>query len=288
MLQGGGALQVHLTDEPRYGAALLFATGSEPHIEGLQALAGAQGFSLTPEGLNRGRKSLAAKAEEDIYAALGLAFIPPELREDRDEIAKAAKGALPRLVEDSDLQGILHAHTDMSDGVDTLEAMAQATHARGYQYFGVADHSKSAHYAGGLSVEEIDAQHRAIDILNKSFSGFRIFKGMESDILADGSLDYPDSVLDRFDFVVASVHSRFKMERQAQTERIIRAVANPHTTILGHMTGRQLLAVPAMRSISKPFSAPVPRTASRSKSTPILGGSISIGAGISARLNLNA
>src|SRR5207248_3319422 len=123
---------------------------------------------------------------------------------------------------------------DLSDGVDTLEVMAEATRKRGYQYFGVADHSKSAHYAGGLSVEEVSQQHRQIDRLNRSYGkDFRILKGIESDILADGSLDYPDDVLERFDFVVASVHSRFKLDPKSQTDRIIRAVANPYTTILG-------------------------------------------------------
>jgi DNA polymerase (family 10) len=148
-------------------------------------------------------------------------------------------------VADSDLRGVLHAHTDLSDGVDTLETMAEATRVRGYQYFGVADHSRSAHYAGGLSLDEIAAQHAEIDRLNRKHTGrFRILKGIESDILGDGSLDYPDEVLASFDFVVASVHSRFRLERQAQTERIIRAVMNPRTTILGHMTGRQLLRRP--------------------------------------------
>ena len=124
-------------------------------------------------------------------------------------------------------------------------AHLRATRERGYQYFGVADHSKSAHYAGGLSVDEVLQQHRAIDRLNKSYGkDFRILKGIELDILADGSLDYPDDVLERFDFVVASVHSRFKLDPEAQTERILRAVANPYTTILGHMTGRQLLRRP--------------------------------------------
>jgi DNA polymerase (family X) len=245
VLRGGGALSVHLTDKAHYGAAVLFATGSQTHLEALQALARERGMTLTPDGLKRGRKTIAAKSEAEIYAALGLPFIPPELREGRDEIARARKGDLHRLVEDGDLRGILHAHTDASDGVDTLEVMADATRARGYQYFGVADHSKSAHYAGGLSVTEITAQHRAIDKLNKNFGkDFRIFKGIESDILGDGALDYPDAVLKRFDFVVASVHSRFKMDRKEQTQRIIRAVANPHTTILGHMTGRQLLRRP--------------------------------------------
>jgi len=245
VLRGGGTLAVHLTDAAHYGAALLFATGSQAHLQVLKALAAQKGMDLDPNGLRRGRKTIAAKSEEEIYSALGLPFIPPELREGRDEIDRAMAGTLPRLVEDCDLRGILHAHTDLSDGVDTLEAMAQATRARSYQYFGVADHSKSARYAGGLSVDEIAEQHRAIDTLNKRFGkDFRIFKGIESDILSDGALDYPDAVLHRFDFVVASVHSHFRMDRDEQTARIIRAVANPCTTILGHMTGRQLLRRP--------------------------------------------
>jgi DNA polymerase (family 10) len=139
------------------------------------------------------------------------------------------------------LRGILHCHTDASDGTETLETMAKATRQRGFEYFGVADHSKSAHYAGGLSEEEIRQQHRDADRLNKRFGkDFRILKGIESDILADGSLDYADDVLQRFDFVVASIHGRFKLDRKSQTQRLLRAIANPHTTIIGHMTGRQL------------------------------------------------
>jgi DNA polymerase (family X) len=145
-------------------------------------------------------------------------------------------------VTDADVAGILHAHTDCSDGLDTLATMAEATLRRGYQYFGVADHSKSAQYAGGMSPEEVVEQQAEADRLNRKCGRrFRIFKGIESDILADGSLDYPNEVLETFDFVVASVHGRFKMDRVAQTERIVRAVSNPYTTILGHMTGRLLL-----------------------------------------------
>jgi DNA polymerase (family 10) len=195
--------------------------------------------------LRRGRKIVAAKEGKDIYAALGLQFIAPELREGQGEIQRALKRKLPKLVSDKDICGILHAHTDLSDGVDTLDAMAEATRNRGYMYFGIADHSKSAHYAGGLSVEEIAEQRAAIDRLNAGYGGsFRVFKGIESDILLDGALDYPDEVLQRFDFVVASVHSRFRLDRKTQTERIIRAVENPYTTILGHLTGRQLLRRP--------------------------------------------
>jgi DNA polymerase (family 10) len=221
------------------------ATGSPVHIAALQQLANKKCMRLDASGLWRGRKRVAGADERTIYGALGLDYIPPELREGADEIALAAKGGLPKLVEDGDLRGIVHAHTDQSDGVNTLEQMVKATRDRGYEYFGVADHSQSAHYAGGLTLEEIKAQHEAIDRMNaKLKSSFRVFKGIEADILADGSLDYPDQVLARFDFVVASVHSRFRLDRAAQTERILRAVANPRTTILGHMTGRQLLRRP--------------------------------------------
>jgi DNA polymerase (family X) len=238
-------LTVYLTDRAHAGVTLLLATGSAAHVEALRALATRKGLTLDAQGLRRGDTVIAAATEEDIYAALGLAPIPPELREGADEIALASAGKLPALVRDGDIRGILHAHTDRSDGVDTLEAMAAATRRKGYVYFGVADHSKSAHYAGGLSVDEIAAQQTVIDRLNRRCRGrFRIFKGIESDILPDGSLDYADDVLATFDFVVASVHSRFKLDRNAQTERIIRAVANPYTTILGHMTGRQLLRRP--------------------------------------------
>jgi DNA polymerase (family 10) len=237
-------LKVLVTDKKHFGATLLHATGSIEHLEQLGALAGRRGMKLEAQGLRNGRSLVAAK-EEDIYDALGLPFIEPELREGRGEIERALNGVMPKLVTDRDLHGILHCHTVASDGTETLETMADATRKRGFQYFGVADHSKSAHYAGGLSLEEIDEQHREADRLNKKFGKeFRILKGIESDILADGSLDYPNNVLSRFDYVVASIHGRFKLDKNAQTERLLRAVANPHTSILGHMTGRQLMRRP--------------------------------------------
>ncbi|MET4149017.1 MULTISPECIES: PHP domain-containing protein [unclassified Bradyrhizobium] len=233
-------LQIRLSDRKHFGATLLFATGSAAHIEQLQALAAEKEMRLEADGLHKGR-TLIAGEESEIYHALGLPFIDPELREGRGEIELALKGEFPKLVTDEDLRGILHCHTDASDGTETLEAMAKATRQRGFEYFGVADHSKSAHYAGGLSVEQIAEQHREADRLNKRLGkDFRILKGIESDILADGSLDYPDEVLDRFDFVVASIHGRFKLDRKAQTQRLLRAISDPHTTIIGHMTGRQL------------------------------------------------
>jgi DNA polymerase (family 10) len=235
-------LSVYLTDPEHFGSSLLLATGSDAHLQQLRTLAENQGLSLTDRGLRRGDKSIAAKTEADIYKALGLQYIEPELREGRGEIALARKHLIPRLVELKDLRGILHAHTDQSDGGNSLEEMAEATRKRGYEYFGVADHSQSARYAGGLSIEQIRQQHAEIDRLNSRFNGrFRIFKGIESDILPDGSLDYPDEILREFDFIVASIHGQFRMDREAQTERLLRAVTNPFVTILGHMTGRQLL-----------------------------------------------
>jgi DNA polymerase (family 10) len=240
-----GELNVQVSDAAHYGAALLWATGSKAHLDQLCAYARSKGYSLDRDGLHKAGKIVASKTEAEIYSKLALAFIEPELREGRGEIRMAEKRALPLLVTDKDIRGILHAHTESSDGLNTLEQMANATRKLGYSYFGVADHSKSAQYAGGLSIEEITEQHAEADRLNAKYgAGFRIFKGIESDILADGSLDYPDDVMDRFDFVVASVHSRFRMNPREQTDRILRAVAHPRTTIFGHMTGRQLLRRP--------------------------------------------
>ncbi|WP_342738958.1 PHP domain-containing protein [Bradyrhizobium sp. B117] len=232
-------LQIRVSDRKHFGAALLFATGSAAHVQQLQALAAEKGMRLEADGLHDGR-TLIADDEAEIYRALGLPFIDPELREGRGEVELGLKGKLPKLVTDKDLRGILHCHTDASDGTETLATMAKATRQRGLEYFGVADHSKSAHYAGGLSVEEIAQQHLEADRLNKRFGNFRILKGIESDIMADGSLDYDDEVLERFDFVVASIHGRFKLDRKAQTQRLLRAISDRHTTIIGHMTGRQL------------------------------------------------
>lgn len=241
-LKLGGQVKLHVADPAHYGTALLFATGSAEHLQALQKVAEKKGLTLDAAGLRHGARVIACKDEKSVYSALGLPLIPPELREGRREIEWAAAKKLPKLVSDADLRGILHAHTELSDGVHSLQQMAEATRQRGYSYFGVADHSQSAGYAGGLSLEEIAAQHAEIDKLNRKYGGkFHIFKGIESDILRDGSLDYPDEVLQKFNFVVASVHSQFRLDQEAQTARILRALENPYTTILGHLTGRQLL-----------------------------------------------
>ena len=240
-----GGLMLHRCPATRFGAILLLATGSKAHIEQLGARARTKGFSLDTQGLRRDGKLIATPNEEGVYKSLGLAFVPPELREGTDEIGGARDGVVPDLISMDDLKGVLHLHTTFSDGVNTLEEMAEAARERGYSYLGIADHSQSAHYAGGMSLSEIEEQHAIADRINRRYRGrFRILKGIESDILADGSLDYEPEVLDRFDFVVASVHSRFRLGRDEQTKRIVAAVSNPYTTILGHLTGRQLLRRP--------------------------------------------
>jgi DNA polymerase (family 10) len=182
------------------------------------------------------------QSEADVYGRLGLSYVPPELREDMGEIEAAEARTLPRLVELADLAGALHVHTDMSDGMSGLPAIAQSAREMGLSYVGVCDHSKSAYYAGGLKPDDVRRQWAAIDAFNAEHPDFHFFKGIESDILPDGSLDYDEELLAGFDFVVASVHSGFTMSRGDMEARIIRAMDNPYTTILGHPTGRLLLA----------------------------------------------
>jgi DNA polymerase (family X) len=183
------------------------------------------------------------ESEEMIYTKAGLVWMPPELREDSTFIERAAKNNLPRLITFHDLKGTLHNHSTWSDGVNTLEEMAlYCRDELKLEYLGISDHSKSAIYAKGLSIERVLQQHEEIDYLNKKIKDFHIFKGIESDILNDGSLDYPDEILKKFDFIVASVHSNLKMDKAKATARLIRAIENPYTTILGHPTGRLLLS----------------------------------------------
>lgn len=181
--------------------------------------------------------------EPELYQKAGMSFIEPELRENTNEVEKALKNEIPVLIKFSDLKGVLHNHSTWSDGIHTLKEMAlYCRDVLGLAYLGISDHSKSAGYAGGLSIERVLQQHEEIEALNKELAPFKIFKGIESDILSDGSLDYPEEILAKFDFVVASIHSAMKMDQERATERLIKAIENPHTTILGHPTGRLLLS----------------------------------------------
>jgi DNA polymerase (family X) len=222
-------------------AAMVHSTGSEAHLRQLAARTAERSLRLGADGLHSAGAALPLAREADLYAALGLQYVPPELREGMGEVEAAAAGTLPRLVELDDLRGTFHCHTTASDGRATLAEMAEAAAARGWTYLGIADHSRSAAYAGGLSPAAVRKQHAEIDRWNVAGGRARLFKGIESDILADGSLDYPDDLLAAFDYVVGSVHSGFHLSERQMTDRLIRAVENPHLTMLGHPTGRLLL-----------------------------------------------
>lgn len=247
-IQFSDGLVARLTCVPpaRWVAALVYATGSAEHVRQLEARAGSLGLRLGEDGLWRGEKRVALRDEAALYRALGLQFVEPELREGWGEVEAAAAGELPALVEVGDLRGTFHCHTTYSDGRATLAEMGEAARERGWRYLGIADHSQSAGYAGGLSPRRIADQWADIDGWNRAHGGkgkkrVRLFKGVESDILPDGRLDYADDVLAGFDYVVGSVHSAFTLGERAMTERLVRAVSNPHLTILGHATGRLLL-----------------------------------------------
>src|SRR5574341_1896919 len=230
----GTVVDVFLATPDTFGLAWLRATGSEAHLAQLETRARQRSVDL----------GAAARFpdEASVYRALGLAWIPPELREGCGEIAAAEAGALPQLVERRDLKGFLHCHTNYSDGTTTIADWAAACAAAGYEWVGVTDHSQAAPYAGGLAAADVPRQHAEIESVNRTTGGVRVLKGVEADILADGTLDYGPTVLDRFEFVIGSVHSRFGMSEAEMTQRVLRAMDDPHLTILGHPTGRLLLS----------------------------------------------
>ena len=221
--------------------ALHHCTGSAAHNVRLRGRAQERGLTLSEYGLKGDGRTIPAQEEADIYRALDLAYITPELREDTGEIEAAERGDVPVLVEGTDIRGVFHNHTTYSDGAATLEEMALAARALGLEYFGVGDHSQSLRIAHGLSPDAVRKQHREIDELNARLGDIHVFKGTECDILEDGSLDYDDEFLKCFDYVVISVHTHFNQPIEEMTARVCRALAHPATTILGHATGRLLL-----------------------------------------------
>lgn len=238
VLRSGLQVDLRVVRDESYGAALMYFTGSKAHNIALRGIAIAHKWKLNEYGLFSGKRRIAGATEEEVYKKLGLAYIPPELREDRGEIALAKAGKLPRLVKVSDIRGDLHVHSDWTDGTASIEAMARAAQACGYEYMALTDHSRRVTMAHGLDPARVARQIRQIDRLNKKLRGFRILKGIEVDILKDGRLDLPDSVLSQLDVVVASVHSFFDLPREVQTERIVQAMQNRHVNIIGHPTGR--------------------------------------------------
>ncbi len=241
-MSGGTQAQVIVTTAKNVGAVLVQATGSEEHLAALAAYARKKGFALDGAALWKGSTFVATADERAFYSALGLAEIPPELREGRGEIEAAAAGTIPDLLVQKDLAGFLHCHTTASDGSNSVEELARACRDAGYQWMGITDHSKAAAYAGGLSADDLLRQADEIDAVNARRLGIRILKGIEADILGNGELDYDDEVLGRLDFVIGSIHSRFSMSREEMTARMLAAMDNPHLAIIGHPTGRLLLS----------------------------------------------
>ena len=241
--RNGMQVDVRLLPPESFGAAMQYFTGSKAHNVALRQRALKMGFTLNEYSLAKieDEKPVARKTEEEIYAKLGLDFIPPELRENLGEIEAAAGHTLPVLLELSDMRGDVHMHTVETDGRNTIEEMAEAARERGYEYMAITDHSKNLAFANGLTDERALAHIGRIRAVEKKMKGIRIFAGIEVDILGDGSLDLSDSVLEQMDIVIASVHSLFNQDRATMTDRLLKAVANPNTSLIGHPTGRLLL-----------------------------------------------
>jgi DNA polymerase (family 10) len=241
--RNGMQVDVRLLAPESFGAAMQYFTGSKAHNVALRQRALKMGFTLNEYSLARleDEKPVARKTEEEIYAKLKLDFIPPELRENLGEIEAAAGHTLPVLIELSDIRGDVHMHTVETDGRNTIEEMAEAARERGYDYMAITDHSKNLAFANGLTDERALAHIEKIRAVEKNMRGIRIFAGIEVDILGDGSLDLSDSVLEQMDIVIASVHSQFNQDRATMTDRLLKAIANPNTSLIGHPTGRLLL-----------------------------------------------
>lgn len=235
-LQSGLQVDLRVVGTESYGAALHYFTGSKAHNIAIRALAQERGLKVNEYGVFKGAQRVAGETEESVYAAVGLPFIPPELREDRGEIEAARAGTLPHLLEISDIKGDLHSHTKWTDGHDSVETMALAAKARGYSYLAITDHSRRLAAAHGLDPQRLRRQ--VDEIARTATPGITLLKGIEVDILEDGTLDLPDSVLQELDIVIAAVHSRFHLSRARQTERILRALEHPLVTMLAHPTGR--------------------------------------------------
>jgi DNA polymerase (family 10) len=238
----GTTLRLHCALERDFGLALVAATGVTEHVGGVLTRLMERGYAVGSAGLERDGAAVPTPDERTVYDLAGLQFVDPALRENLGEIEAAARRALPTLVTDGDLRGVLHCHTMYSDGRQTVADMAKGAAARGWKYIGISDHSQAAFYAGGLSEAQLETQIEEIDEYNAAAPECRVLKGIEADILADGRLDYSPELLDRLDFVIGSIHARFSMDGPAMTKRVLRALDEPHLTILAHPTGRLLLS----------------------------------------------
>lgn len=238
----GTRFTLHCADRRQFAVALWRATGNSEHEALVRERLATRELAIAgDELLDRSRAVLPIPTEGDLYTAAGMQYVEPELREGGREVEAAGRHELPRLIELQNLQGVLHCHSNYSDGTTSIAEMARAARERGWSYLGVSDHSQAAVYAGGVSRDRIRIQHDEIDEVNAATTGFRVLKGIEADILADGRIDYDAELLDRFDYVIGSIHSRFAMDQPTMTARVLAALDDPHLTILGHPTGRLLL-----------------------------------------------
>lgn len=242
ILKSGIAVDLYVATEERFSYLLHHYTGSKDYHAALEERAKRFGIRISEYGLFLDDHILPCQEEREIFSTLELDYIEPELRENRGEIEAASQHRLPPLVMEDDLRGIFHVHSTYSDGSGSLSEMIEAAERAGLEYIGISDHSQSAFYANGLKEDRIKKQHEEIEQLRRRFKGIHIFKGIEADILPDGSIDYDDRILSAFDFVIASVHSRFNMSEREMTDRVVRAMSHPKVTFLGHPTGRILLS----------------------------------------------
>jgi DNA polymerase (family 10) len=238
VLRSGLQVDLRVVPDESYGSALHYFTGSKAHNIAIRRLGQERGLKINEYGVFKGDKRISGETEAQVFRAVGLPYIPPELREDQGEIEAARRGKLPALVGLDDLKGDLHAHTKATDGHDTIRDMARAAKALGFAYIAITEHSRHLTVAHGLDAKRLLKQAAEIDRLNGERLGIHIFKGIEVDILEDGRLDLPDDVLARLDLVIGAVHSNFKLSRAKQTERILRAMDRPHFSILAHPSGR--------------------------------------------------
>jgi len=245
LLRGGLQIDLRVVPLVSFGAALHYFTGSKAHNIAVRLMGVKRKLKINEYGVFKGRKMIAGRTEEDVYRTVGLPYIEPELREDRGELRAAAEGRLPRLVEQKDLKGDLHAHTKATDGRYSALEMAEAAKKRGYEYLAITDHSQQVTVARGMDAKRLAKSIKEIDKLNAKLKGFTLLKSIELDILADGSLDLPDGILGELDLVVCSVHYNFRLPKEKQTERVIRALDNPHVNIFGHPSGRLINERPA-------------------------------------------
>ena len=240
IVEGGIQIDLRVVEEDSYGAALQYFTGSKAHNIHLRGIAKTRGIKINEYGVFKGEKKIGGKEEKEVYKALGMDWIEPELREDRGEIEASQKGRLPKLVQESEIKGDLHIHSKWSDGTSSIKEIARASQKKGYQYVAICDHSKSLKIAHGLDESRLMKQIEEIDCLNEKMKDFQILKGTEVDILPDGRLDLSEKVLKKLDLVIAAIHSGFKQEKGKMTKRIIRALESPFVHIVAHPSGRLL------------------------------------------------